>query len=134
MNIRALSNRDKDFYMLMGPFLANRKVETEIGYPIYDDDNKVWFLAFEGDEVIGFCYLQETRNGKYQIGSCYVTEQSRGQGVFQGLLNEALSRARGIVELTTNKEHVANTLVPLGFSATSTRGSYTVYRKELQHG
>lgn len=42
--VRIITNKDKDFYSLLGPFLAKREISKELGSFIYDDDNKIWFV------------------------------------------------------------------------------------------
>jgi GNAT superfamily N-acetyltransferase len=129
VHIQVMTNKDDGFYELMGPFLANRLVVKELGFPIYDDDDKTWFIATEGENVVGFCYRQKTKVGKYQIGSCYVTDSNRGQGLFGRLLEAATDSVAGIVSLTTNKAVMAIVLKKNGFSAKVTRGSYTTYER-----
>lgn len=129
MHIQAMTNKHGGFYKLMGPFLANRAVEKELGYPVYDDDDKTWFVAIEEQKVVGFCYRQEIKEDKYQIGSCYVSEAYRERGAFNQLLNLALSTIAGTVSLTTNNSKVAATLIKKGFIEKATRGSYTTYER-----
>lgn len=129
MHIQVMTNKDDGFYELMGPFLANRAVVKDLGYPIYDDNDKTWFIAIEGKSVVGFCYRQETKAGKYQIGSCYVLESHRGRGVFNQLLGAAVSSVAGTVSLTTNHPAVKTALVKRGFDGKTTRGSYTTYER-----
>lgn len=124
------TNKDKDFYTLMGPFLARREIEKEIGYKIYDDDEKVWLIAKEGKEVQGFCYLLEKPKGKYQIGSCYVVAEYRCKGIFKDLLNEALKGLKGTVIMTTKNKYLREVLLDNGFIPAKERGSYTEYVKE----
>lgn len=135
MEIVKLKNRDPEFYSLMGPFLARRDVEKEIGYRIYDDDNKEWFVAREsedvGGDVIGFCYRQEKPKGTYQIGSCYVVDAHRSKGALKKLLMRAMSGLEGTAYLTTKNEHLKKVLVEMRFAEVGRRGSFTRYGKEL---
>lgn len=132
MEFKNITNRNPEFYPLMGPHLANREVEKELGYPIYDDHDKTWFIATEDASLIGFCYLQPKSKGKFSVGSCYVKEQFRNKGVFRELLTLAFSHADGEIEVVTNKENMAKILLDTGFSVIGSRGSFSVYRKELQ--
>jgi hypothetical protein len=123
------TNQDKDFYTLLGPFLAKRNIEKEIGYKIYDDDEKVWFIAIEMRKIIGFCYLQKKAN-HYQIGSCYVVEEYRQKGIFRELFTEATKGIQGNVTLTTKNENLRKMLIEEGFEAKNQRGGFTEYAKE----
>jgi len=131
MKIKRLTNQDKNFYATLGPFLARRDVEKELGYPIYDDDSKVWLIAFDGKKVLGFCYLQEKSKSHYQIGSCYVIEGHRHMGLFRKLFIEAMDGVIGSIVLVTKDEYLRELLVEEGFLASRTRGSFTEYIKEV---
>lgn len=131
MEIVQLTNQDARFYLLLGPFLARREVEKEIGYRIYDDDGKVWFVALEGGTVIGLCYRWEKMPGTFQIGSCYTVPEHRGKGVFQALLGAAMQGISGRVQLTTNNPQVMAILEKHGFSVQSQRGSFIQYGREV---
>lgn len=54
VKIRRLNNQDAEFYPLLGPFLARREVVDAVGGPLWDDDEKQWFVAMEGRQVAGF--------------------------------------------------------------------------------
>ncbi len=131
MDIKSITNKDDTFYPLMGPYLANREVVKELGYPIYDDDDKVWFIAFKDDTLAGFCYLQPKGKNKYTVGSSYVVKSFRREGVFRGLITRILVEIKGSkVELISNKEEVGKVLLSLGFVGAGKRGSYIIYRRE----
>lgn len=130
MEIICITNKDPRFYPFMGPFLAKRSVEQEIGYKIYDDDDKEWFVAVEENiGVIGFCYRQERSAGKYQIGSCYVLKDYRQKGIFKQLLDRAINDVHGMITITTRNEHLRELLIKRGFTIHTKKGSYTEYRR-----
>jgi hypothetical protein len=56
-NIRVIifSRKDKRFYPLVGPFLSNRQIVAELGFPIWDDPSKIWFIALQGRRLVGIC-------------------------------------------------------------------------------
>lgn len=131
MQIVVLTNKDRRFYQLIGPFLARREIEKETGYKLYDDDDKEWFVAIDGDTAIGFCYRQERPKGSYQIGSCYVVEEYRSKGVFKKLLAQAMQNIEGNVYLTTKNPALRQLLLSSGFEELGQRGSYTRYGRQL---
>lgn len=69
-----------DFYQLMGKFFGSRKVAAEVGINIYDDDDKRWFVAFDG-QLVGFASLR-----KNLISDCYVLPEYRNKGIFTCIL------------------------------------------------
>ena len=130
MKILRITNQDKNFYTLLGPFLARRDIEKEIGYQIYDDDGKVWLVAIKGKEVVGFCYIAEKKKQHYQLGSYYVIKGHRHKGIFRSLFNSAIEGVKGIVTLTTKNDYVGELLIEEGFAEIRNRGSFTEYSKE----
>jgi len=126
LEIRRMTNRDDVFYQLMGPYLARREVEKEIGFPIYDEDGKEWFVAIDDGAVVGFCY-----RFKGHIGSCYVVEERRRQGLFRQLLKAAMKDATGTIAIRTKSEIMKALLEKEGFASVGNRGSFIEYRKEM---
>ncbi len=131
MKMLVLKNNHQDFYLLMGPFLARREIEKEIGYQLYDDDDKEWFIALERGYVVAFCYRQEKTKGTFQIGSCYTVEERRQKGIFKKLLAKTTKGLKGNVELTTRNKDLQRLLIREGFTEIGTRGSFARYRKEF---
>jgi ribosomal protein S18 acetylase RimI-like enzyme len=85
-NIIKTVNRDSAFYQLMGKFLGNRKIIKILGEPLFDDDNKEWFLALsEQKEVIGFASVT-IKNDKVYFADSWTVEEYRKQGIFNALL------------------------------------------------
>jgi hypothetical protein len=76
-----ISRLRPDFYSLMGWFFGSRQVAKEVGINIYDDQDKRWFVAFEGGRIIGFASLK----GRL-VSDCYVVPSKRNAGVFRGIL------------------------------------------------
>lgn len=130
MKILRMTNQDKNFYTLLGPFLARREIEKEIGYPIFDDDSKAWLVALKDKEVVGFCYIAEKKKQYYQIESYYVIKGHRHKGVFRSLFNSATEGIKGAVILTTKNDYVRELLIEEGFAEIRKRGSFTEYMKE----
>lgn len=90
--IKTYTNQDKDFYSVMGRFLAKRSIVRELGEPLYDDDGKLWFVSFDGENVQGFASL--TLDSVALLGSAYVLPGFRHTGVYKRLLDERLKYAR----------------------------------------
>jgi len=131
MKIKRLTNQDKNFYNTLGPFLARRDIEREIGYKVYDDDGKEWLIATEMNKIIGFCYIQEKPKSHYRIGSCYVVDKYRQKGVFKELFKNAIKNIKGVATMTTKNKHLMGMLIKHGFTESKQRGSFTEYSKEF---
>ena len=122
MKIIKINNGDEKFYQLIGKFLANRQVEKEIGYKIYDDDLKDWFFAVKNEELCGFCYRWKKPN-HFQIGSCYVVESERNKGLMKKLINSVVGQTEGIIKITC-KETMMDLLLLEGFKKTKSTGKF----------
>ena len=42
-----ITNKDADFYNIMGPFFGSREVQRKTGDRFYDDDRKVWYIELD---------------------------------------------------------------------------------------
>lgn len=83
-DIICLTNEDPEFYRLIGPLLARREVEREIGGRIYDEDGKTWFAACDDTgALLGFCAAVPGDPAVYC--SDYVLPARRRQGVYSAL-------------------------------------------------
>lgn len=129
MKIIRKTNKDKDFYSMLGPFLARREIEREIGYRIYDDDGKEWIVAVDNGSVVGFCYLWKRKT--YHIGSFYVAKHCRRQGISKKLIANAVRDMRGIVTVTTKNDFLRQVLLEESFTAKREIGGFTEYAKEF---
>lgn len=87
------TNRDYDFYSLMGQFLSRREIVKETGFPIWDEDDKVWFISVAEDSVVGFAALRFA--GETAIFcSAYVLPDYRRQGIHTTLLEVRIDYCR----------------------------------------
>lgn len=92
MNIRQMRNTDADFYTVMGPYLARRSIIKALGEPLYDDDDKVWFVAVSDGQVQGFAAI--TPGTVAYFDAAYVMPEARNTGVYRQLLSARLDYAR----------------------------------------
>lgn len=133
LTVRRLSNTDPAFYPLLGPFLARREVVKEIGGPVWDEDDKTWFVALVHGEVAGFCAALD--DGKrVAFGSDYVVPKYRDKGVYRALFEARWGQyadrpARGVCRAT-----VRDMYAQYGFAAVRDRGSFTEMTREPQAG
>ncbi len=47
-----ITNRDDNFYRIMGPVFGSRKIQRETGDRFYDDDEKEWFVDLDDSENV----------------------------------------------------------------------------------
>lgn len=122
--IHRLTNRSRSFYRLMGPFLARREVIAEIGGPIWDDDDKVWFIALVDGAVIGFCAARPGRSGRTVYQSAYVAPDWRKQGVYRALWRARRDEFPGPAQAVCTAAALPFFLAH-GWTVAGTRGSFT---------
>lgn len=90
LTIVQMGNTDRRFYPLMGPFLARRQVQREMGGRLWDDDGVWWFLAVRGDgAVAGFC-AAHPGGRRVRFRSAYVRPDLRRQGIYRRLFTTRL--------------------------------------------
>lgn len=126
------SSNDSALWMALGPFLVNREVVAELGgIPIYSVPGMHWFIAREGDRVVGFAAMRLTPKAVwYDYG--YVVPGRRGAGVFT-----ALAHARDIEASHTRTPRCAVIRVERlkhykarGWKVTSVRGAWRHIAKD----
>ncbi len=129
-NIRKLTNEDPDFYQLMGPFLSRREIVKELGFPVWDEDGKTWYLYLgtQGD-VQGFAATRPESKGTL-FCSAYVLPKHRKQRIYEALILARLTDNPGVC-LTTATQASRRSLERHGFTAVKKIGSYTRMRREV---
>lgn len=46
-----INNKDKNFYIYLGPIFGSREVQRKTGDRFYDDDGKEWYIHLESGHV-----------------------------------------------------------------------------------
>lgn len=78
------------FYEGMGPLFGSRAVAKEVGINMYDDEDKRWFVAFEGRSFVGCASVRGA-----VVSDCYVTPEKRRQGAFTEILAHIMEHTPG---------------------------------------
>lgn len=104
-------------YEMIGPWLGNRQIEKEIGYPVYNDPDTQWIVL----DGVGFCTYRMSGH----IDCLYVLPGARLQGNAAQMVRMALQAMSGkTIRVSAN----ANSL-PLfqsyGFSPTTGTKNFT---------
>jgi len=88
-----MTNEDNDFYAIMGPYLSSREIVKEIGAPVWDDSDKVWFIAIRDNRtVLGFAAITVVA-GWANFCSAWVDPIFRGKGIYDALMSERIAYA-----------------------------------------
>jgi predicted GNAT family acetyltransferase len=109
---------------LIGPFAMNKKVISELTYPITTNDRCIWYVAAVKGNVIGFCCLDNKK-----CTHAYVSPNHRGNGVYSQLfhLRQTDFKNQTITAVCTNKS--VNTFLRNGFKITKQTKNYTFVTK-----
>lgn len=99
---------DKDFYSLLGYLFASKKIRKELeGYPLSNEDDWIWFIAFDKDnKIVGFLSLEPMKSG-YKIDSIHVLKDYRkiyGNRVYNELIEKAVKLSQN------NKKYLSGTV------------------------
>lgn len=123
---------DPDFYLLLGPFLANRAVLREMG-ALFDDADKRWFLAIDTQHaVVGFAALL-IRPHAFHCCSAYVLPAYRRQGIYGALIDARLAACPAGSSITVRANaHSGKAYLARGFAVKRHIGRYTDL--EYTHG
>jgi len=121
-----------EFYKYMGQFFASKQIAKELGAPLYNEDNYIWWLALnELDEVVGFCAL-ELGGKSIILKHGYITELYRGIGLYKQIVNMACQYAKQ--QNKTIRIVVIQSLTKYwttqNFQKTGTRGKYNLMKWE----
>lgn len=89
--ISRVTNRSPKFYLHLGPYLSRRQIVRELGAPIWDEDDKEWFVAREKRrlQIVGFATMTRTGN-RAHISSFWIKPEHRRKGAGAELLQSML--------------------------------------------
>lgn len=124
LTLLRLVNQDRLFYPTMGPFLSRRHIVREVGGPVWDEDNKRWYVARLGRQVVGFCAARDDTT-KVAFLSAYTLSEHRHQGVYRFLF---LARLADYTNRPTRAVCTAASLpifLANGYTSVRARGSFT---------
>ena len=124
ITVRAMTNRTRGFYTLMGPYLARREIVKELGGHLWDDDDKTWFVATNGSQVLGFCAARPGVRGVTVFQSSYVLPAHRRRGVYRAIMQARDEAFPGPAQATCTAASLPVHL-QRGFEVAGTRGSFT---------
>lgn len=122
----------KEFYGHMGDALTMPEIKKELPY-LNNSREMVWFLAFDGEELVGFAAV-EPRGKCVTLRNQYVYPEHRENGVFRKLLNASLKYAAKfkipITVAIVEDKKLISMYQKLGFEETRRTKNYVFMKKE----
>lgn len=131
ISIIQMTRGDESFYPIMGPYFGNREIAKELGSPIWDDSDKIWFIATANGKVVGFAAIKS--NGKNTMFvSDWVFPELRKQGVYDCLMQERIAYidAKQLAATATVRLVAVNTFERYGFVVTKKLKNYVKMKRE----
>ncbi len=126
-----------DFYAVVGPYFGSREVARALGMPMYDDPDRIWFVAHAADTVravaVGVASVA-IHGYTARLKSAYVLPAYRGRGIYQELMRERLAHLANTgvwTVLSTATAMSVSTHVRFDFREVGRRGKYYLMRKEV---
>lgn len=89
ITIKQFGNSDRGLWPLIGPYTTSREVHKALGGGVFSDADTTWWVAFDGDTVVGFCTLRADKNN-YWLENSYVIPEARDAGVHTKLSDARL--------------------------------------------
>ena len=118
-----ITNADKEFYRLMGPYLSRRHIVRELGNtPVWDDDRRHWWIAVDDtDAEVGFAAADEHRESVH-FPVAYVLPAHRRRGVYAALFAERAQWAGDRLITACASPESLPVFLRHGFAVIGTRG------------
>lgn len=122
-----LTNTDRDFYRILGPYLANRQVHKAIGGVPWDDDAKTWYVlrdhAATGRPVLGFVAVA-AHGARTTVESLYLADPAHKR-IATELVGVATDRHGGVDLHTVVRHEMAYAYTANGFTAVGETKEFT---------
>ena len=122
----------KEFYGYMGEVFALKEIRKELPY-LCNEPGRVWFLAFEGEILIGFVSYQESRT-KIVFQNDYVFPEYRGKDIYKKLMDYRLRHIKDKnkpIEVVCNCLKIAEAYAKYGFKEKKKTKNYIFMRKDV---
>lgn len=130
MEILELKGTDKSLYSLVAPMVMNPKVlRQNYNFPFRTAENFIWFVAVEGENILGFVPLECKRN-ECLINNYFVW--NRDQQILASLLERVISKQNDVKKDLTSIAFVedADSFRNFGFVEEKRWTRYVKMRKE----
>ena len=118
------TKHSKELLCELSSLCFNKVVYKELGYPIFSDNNHMWFLAYKNEKLIGFCAAIEFKN-KVKFCHDYIEFSERGNGYYKIMFSERFNiyQNKNIEAVCTHKS--IKTYKKFGFIETKKTKNYT---------
>lgn len=118
------------FYGVMGPFFADKKFVKIFGESLYNDKESIWWVAFNGKQVAGFCAAFKKKSYVY-LNQLYICEKYQSKGLASKLFATRAKYLKDEVDLRAMacEKQMLHLYEKEGFTVYGSRGKYSLVRK-----
>ncbi len=108
MKVLIIPGSNPDIYKYVGPFAMSKAVIAEFeGYPILNNDEMIWFVILDKDQVLGFAAIQQ-HTDVAEFTNAYIIPEKRDKGLYKELYEHRVkwckaSKISKIKALCTNE-------------------------------
>ena len=127
--IKKFDNKHSLFYLTLGPYLSRKEIVKELGSPVWDEENKLWFVALSNRQsVMGFCAV--TFQKKWATCcSDFVLPHIRRQGIYKMLFKKRFECLKGWQIRATATDMSKEIYLKAGFYETGKRGRFYLLQR-----
>jgi GNAT superfamily N-acetyltransferase len=86
-------------------FAMDKKVISELTYPITTTDNDIWYIALDNYKVVGFC-CAVIKKGYTSFNHDYVLPEYRNKGIYSQLFENRLNDTMGLIKAACTKNSI----------------------------
>jgi len=126
---------ERGFYADIGHIFASAEIRKELdGYPINNDTQRMWIVAFEGERLIGFRSFGYKNDDEAVFFDSWVHPDFRHNGIYRTMIDLAVKEIRKAGRASISaiaNERSLPILIKKGFEETSKRGRFTYLKMEI---
>lgn len=127
-HLMSTQDGEREFYGVMGKFFASADIRRDLdGYPLNNDDSRMWIVAFDGEKPVGFGSFGVLKNNEGQLYDAWVAPEYRRQGIHKSLLAMRLDwfAEHGVVTVhVIAYPSTRERFLQMGFKIDRMRGKY----------
>ena len=113
----------------ISPFLGRRDVYNELGYPIFNESEKQFFLVMDGDKAAGLSAAR-VKDDKLILCNTYIEKEYRNQGIYDFLFDLRIERFPDTKLITGIATELSKgTFIRKGFSPVKETRRYTFFER-----
>lgn len=115
-------NHSEQCLINLSKIAFNKNVFKELGYPIFSDENHVWYFLYHNNKIIGFCSAI-IKNKYTSFNHDYIIPEYRNIGGYDIIFNERLKDYNKNIKAVATKKSI-NTFLRNGFKIKKQTNNY----------